>query len=217
MRVLVYGMQSGGATAFTLFLAQRPDCLALVDVPNNFAAPRIETAMDMVTKVVITTAYPLAVHMERFRPDRTILLLRDPHDNYQSLKTKDYRNYSGLMDEKFILLDQAFAERDKFDAVIRYEDFVARDPAVLDTINRLGWRVDESCYAYGRRHDELLKDLWEHAPDLWERMEIVFGNVQGREVSEKFRDKPRDPAIEARLADLCPGLLAEYRRAPEIR
>lgn len=217
MRVLVYGMQSGGATAFTLFLAQRPDCLALVDVPNNFAAPRVNTAMDMVTKVVVTTAYPLAVHMERFRPDRTILLLRDPHDNYQSLKTKDYRNYSGLMDEKFILLDQVFAERDKFDAVIRYEDFVARDPTVLDTVNRLGWRVDESCYAYRRRHEELLKDLWEHVPDLWGRMEIVFGNVQGREVSEKFRDKPRDPAVEARLADLCPRLLTEYRHAPENR
>jgi hypothetical protein len=138
MRLLVYGMMSSGATAFTLFLAQRPDCLALVDVLNNFAAPRVATPMDMVVKVTMTTAYPLAVHQSRFRPDRVVLLLRDPHDNYQSLKTKNYRNYSGLMAEKFVILDQVFAERSHFDAVIRYEDFVARDPAVIETMNRLG-------------------------------------------------------------------------------
>jgi hypothetical protein len=92
MRLLIYGMQSSGATAFALFLAQRPDCLALVDVLNNFAAPRVNTAMDMVVKVTMTTAYPLAVHVERFRPDKIVLFLRDPHDNYQSLKTKNYRD-----------------------------------------------------------------------------------------------------------------------------
>ena len=133
MRLLVYGMQSSGATAFTLFLAQHPDCLALVDVLNNFAAPRVTTSMDMVVKVTMTTAYPLAVHMERFRPDRVVLLLRDPHDNYQSLKTKNYRNYSGLLDEKFMILDQVFAERDHFDAVIHYEDFIARNPLITST------------------------------------------------------------------------------------
>ena len=216
MRLLVYGMQSGGATAFTLFLAQRPDCLALVDVPNNFAAPRIAPVIDMVVKVVITTAYPLAVHIERFRPDRIILLLRDPHDTYQSLKTKHYRNYSGLMDEKFLLLDQIFAERRNFDAVIRYEDFVARDAAVLNTVKGLGWPAEESHYAYRRRHDEVLKDLWEHVPEIWEQMEFVFGNVQGREVSEAFARKPRDPEIEARLRGLCPRLLAYYRDAAGI-
>ncbi len=60
---------------------------------------------------MITTAYPLATHVERFRPDRVVLFLRDPRDNYESLRTKPYRHHSGLMDEKFILLDQLFAER----------------------------------------------------------------------------------------------------------
>jgi hypothetical protein len=211
MRILVYGMQSSGATAFTLFMAQRPDCLALVDVLNNFAAPRITSPLDMVVKVVATTAYPLAVHMERFRPDRIVLLLRDPHDNYQSLLSKPYRNYSGLMEEKFILFDQVFAERDRFDAVIRYEDFVARDLSVPATLERLGWPVDDSFYTYRRRHEELLSALWTHEPDLFNRMEIAFGNAQGREVSEKYRDKPRDSAIETRLQSLCPRLLAFYR------
>lgn len=212
MRLLIYGMQSSGATAFTLFLAQRPDCLALVDVLNNFAAPRVNTAMDMVVKVTMTTAYPLAVHAERFRPDKIVLFLRDPHDNYQSLKTKNYRNYSGLMEEKFLILDQVFAERDRFDAVIRYEDFVARDPSVLNAVTQLGWPADESFYCYKRRHEEILRDIWQHIPDVCERLELNFGNVQGREVSKSYRDKPRDPAIEEKLSTLCPRLLAYYRK-----
>ncbi|MFS2013673.1 hypothetical protein ACCD06_28030 [Azospirillum sp. CT11-132] len=210
MRLFVHGMQSSGATSFTLFLAQRPDCLALVDILNNYAAPRVTTDRDMVAKAVVTTAYPLAVHLERFRPDRTILLLRNPQDNYQSLVGKPYRNHSGLIDEKFILMDQLFAERERFDAVLCYEDFVARDPAVLATVSALGWPVSEDYYSYTRRHDVLLHDLWTEMPDLWERMEFAFGNVQGREVSERFRDKPRDPEVEARLRRLCPRLLDFY-------
>lgn len=211
MRLLVHGMQSSGATAFTLFLAQRPDCLALVDIPNNFAAPRLRTDIDFVAKAVITTAYPLAVHMERFRPDKIILLLRDPRDNYQSLKTKPYRHYSGLMAEKFLLLDQIFAERDRFDAVIEYERFVARDPAVIDTICRLGWPVTPDFYTYRRRHEEIIGGLFSAFPDLPEHVEFVFGNVRGGMVDDKHRAKPRDPAVDDELERLCPRLLAYYR------
>lgn len=214
MRLFVHGMQSSGATAFTLFLAQRPDCLALVDIPNNFAAPRIGRALvkDMVVKAVITTAYPAAVHMERFRPDRTILLLRDPRDNYQSLSTKTYRNYSGLMDEKFVLLDQIFAERGNFDAVIHYEDFVARSPEIIDTVNALGWSVDEGHYTYVRRHDEIFGALLDDVPEVYQSMEMVFGNVRGKEVDAGFRDKTYDETLEERLHGLCPRLLEHYKK-----
>lgn len=214
MRLFVHGMQSSGATAFTLFLAQHPDCLALVDIPNNFAAPRIGRTLtkDMVVKAVITTAYPAAVHMERFRPDRTILFLRDPRDNYQSLSSKNYRNYSGLMDEKFVLLDQVFAERSNFDAVIHYEDFVVRAPDVIDTVSALGWRVDANHYIYARRHDEIFAALLEELPELYQSMEMVFGNVHGKEVVTRFRDKPRDDDVECRLRDLCPRLLEHYKK-----
>jgi len=211
MRLLVHGMQSSGATAFTLFLAQRPECLALVDVPNNFAAPRLRTSRNMVVKVVVTTAYSLTVHQQRFCPDRTILLLRDPRDNYQSLRTKNYRNYSGLLEEKFQIIEQLFAERQRFDAVIEYEDFVARDPQVLMQLDDIGWVVDASCYQYRRRHEELFAALWAEVPELFEQMELCFGNVQGHEASERFRDKPRDSAVDAHLEVLCPRLLAHYR------
>lgn len=216
MRLFVYGMQSSGATAFTLFLAQRPDCLALVDIPNNFAAPRIDRTMsrDMVVKAVVTTAYPVAVHVERFRPDRTILFLRDPRDNYQSLRDKSYRNHSGLIDEKFVLLDQVFAQRSSFDAVIHYEDFVARDPGVMSSVAGLGWPVLDEYYSYIRRHDELFRGLWDAVPELYQSMDMAFGNVQGEGVEARFRNKPRDETVETHLRTLCPGLLSYYQDRP---
>lgn len=211
MRILVHGMQSSGATSFSLFLAQKEDSLALIDIANNVAAPRLKVAQDFIAKTVITTAYPLAVHVERFRPDRVVLFLRDPRDNYESLMTKPYRNHSGLIDEKFVLLDQVFANRHNFDAVIEYESFVKRDPSVIETVRGLGWDVDDSCYAYRRRHQELLGALWQECPHLWDEMDLVMGNVRGQEVSQKHLIRPRPPEIEKKLENLCPGLLAYYR------
>src|SRR6185369_8273907 len=156
MRLLVHGMQSSGATLFTYFLAQRPGCLALVDILNNYAAPRFESALDAVAKCVVTTAYPIAVHVERFRADKTILLLRDPRDNYFSLADKNYRNHSGLIDETFALLDKLFIARDRFDATVHYEDFLERDPAVLDRIRALGWPVETGYFDFERKFDSML-------------------------------------------------------------
>lgn len=210
MRLLVHGMQSSGATAFTQVLAQRPGCVALVDIPNNFAAPRVTTDRDFVAKVVVTTAYPLAVHVERFQPDRVVLLLRDPRDNYESLRTKHYRHYAGLMDEKFRILDQLFAQADRFDAIIHYEDLVARDPGVMETMAGLGWPVTPDHFRFNRSYNELLDCLWTSEPGLMEEMEIVFGNAHGRELTDKHRDKSWGPVVAQKLEELCPRLLAHY-------
>jgi hypothetical protein len=212
MRLLVHGMQSSGATTFALFLAQRPGTLALVDTPNNFAVPRVTSPLDFIAKAVITTAYPLAVHVERFRPDRVILFLRDPRDNHHSLQSKPYRHYSGLMDEKFVILDQLFAEPERFDAIVHYEDFVRRDAAILARLGALGWPVEERYFDFAIRHDEILAALWKHEPGWMDKVDFVFGNVRGRTVTTEFRDKPRDPEAEARLEQLCPRVLAHYRR-----
>lgn len=211
MRLLVHGMQSSGATAFSQVLAQRPGCIALVDIPNNFAAPRVTTPLDFVAKAVVTTAYPLAVHVERFRPDRTVLLLRDPRDNYESLRTKHYRHHSGLMDEKFRVLEQLFHQEDSFDAILHYEDLVARDPVLLATMARLGWPVEPDHFRFNRSYNELLSSLWAAEPTLQEEMEVVFGNAQGKELSGRHRDKGWTPAVEEKVEALCPRLLAHYR------
>lgn len=216
MRLLIYGMQSSGATAFAQVLAQRPGCVALVDIPNNYAAPRVTTALDFVAKAVVTTAYPLAVHVARFRPDKTILLLRDPRGNYVSLSTKDYRHHAGLMDEKFQLLEQIFQNRAEVDAVIHYEDLVGRDPAVMTVLAGLGWPITEEYFHFRRSYDDLLGSLWAAEPSLQEEMGVVFGNARGGELTARFRDKPWDTALEARVEALCPTLLAHYRARPAL-
>lgn len=210
MRLLIYAMMSSGATSFALFLAQRPDALALVDVLNNFAAPRVHTRHDIMAKVAMTTAYPLATHVERFRPDKVVLFLRDPRDIYMSLRTKPYRHYSGLMEEKFHLLDQMFQERDSFDAVIHYEDFVTRDPTVSGTMNRLGWPVEPEYFTYRRTHDEIMEDLWRDVPDLSQNLELNFGNVRGTEVTDQYLAPERDPKVEPLMMKWCPRVMAHY-------
>lgn len=210
MRLLIYGMMSSGATSFALYLAQRPDALALVDILNNFAAPRVHTKKDIMAKVTMTTAYPLAVHMERFRPDKVVLFLRDPRDIYMSLRTKPYRNYAGLMEEKFQILDHMFTERDRFDAVIHYEDFVTRQANISGTMRRLGWPVEPEYYTFRRTHNEIMEDLWRDVPDLYQNLELNFGNVRGTEVSEEYTELPRDPKVEPLMMQWCPRIMAHY-------
>lgn len=212
MRLLIHGLQSSGASTFTYFLAQRPDCLALIDVLNVYVTPSVGTPLDVVAKCVVTAAFPFPLHAERFRPDRTILLLRDPRDNYVSLRTKPYRNHSGLMDEKFVLIESLFLERERFDAVITYEDFVDRKPEVIETMTSLGWPVSDDFYRFERTQADMVAALWRHVPGLFGDFELSFGNCEPRGLRPRRRVMPRDPEVETRLAGLCPSLLDFYRK-----
>lgn len=210
MRLLIYGMQSSGASTFAYLLAQRPGCIALVDVPNNYAAPRLEARAPALAKCVMTTGFPLDVHVERFRPDATVLLLRRPYDNYYSLMSKPWRNHCGLIDEKFELLDRVFAGRDRFDAVVAYEDFVARRPGVPDAVRALGWPVEDGWFDLPRSHEDMVRFVWEQEPSLFDRFEIAFGNFHSGGVSGRYERKPFRPDVEAKVRALCPRLAAFY-------
>src|SRR5262249_909922 len=100
MKILLYGMQSSGASTICLLLAQKPNWLGFIDVWSMFAAPTIPAGQDAVAKVVATTGFPLALHKERFQPDATFLVLRHPFDLVSSLERKAYANDDGLMEEK---------------------------------------------------------------------------------------------------------------------
>ena len=77
-------------------------------------------------------AYPLDVHKARFKPDLTVLVLRHPVDNYLSLVHKSYAHESGLMHEKFAVLEGVLTAPPTFDAVVYYEDFVFNPNSIVD-------------------------------------------------------------------------------------
>ena len=108
--------------------------------------PHLPTHRPALAKTVITTAYALAEHVDRFGADRTVLFLRDPHDVWRSLSRKGYRDENGLIEEKMALYDAAFARarqgRD-YDAMVAYEDLM-RPAGGGGSDDRPRWPADES-------------------------------------------------------------------------
>ena len=176
MRLLIYGMQSSGASTLALLLAQKPDCSAFVDIWTMYVAPALPADHAVVAKVVVTTAFPLALHQERFRPDRTILFLRHPQVNYRSLASKGYRNHCGFMEEKFAVLDRVFAAKAAYDAVFYYEDLVLDPAGTAAAITRLGWSCEPDFLRFPRKHREIIDLNNARYPGIADRLEYGMGN-----------------------------------------
>lgn len=136
MRILVYGMQSSGASLFTFFLAQRPDSIGIIDLWPGFLAPRLEdTEEDVVLKCLVTTEIPIEQHIRSFKPDVKILFVRAKQANLESLAKKGYRDDGGTMSDKYVQLERDRSRRDLFDFVISYEEFL-RDRLTLLSVLR---------------------------------------------------------------------------------
>jgi len=124
MKTLVYGMQSSGASLFTYWLAQQRDCLGVIDLYYNQLAPPIEHD-NVVVKCVASKEFTIEDHMASFKPDRVILFVRNPVENYLSLSEKTYAKYGGSIEEKLSIVDSCLAHS-KYDVLVRYEDFILR-------------------------------------------------------------------------------------------
>jgi hypothetical protein len=203
-------MQSSGASLLTFTLAQKPNSVAFVDIWNMFAAPELQTDRDVVAKVVVTTAYGLDIHQRRFRPDVTLLVLRHPVDTYDSLCKRPYANESGLIDEKFGVLEAVFRAGAACDYTVHYEDFVFSPRNFIDLSNRIGWSIDYEALGFARTPQEIEDCNTRALPDLQDRLKYGIG---------KFRSDGRRPdrvrfagptGARAHLTHLCPSLLDHY-------
>jgi hypothetical protein len=210
MKVLLYGMQSSGASALAFMLAQKPDSVAFVDIWNMFAAPELGTERDAVAKVVVTTAFSLDVHKRRFRPDVTVLGLRHPTDTYESLIGKTYANESGLIDEKFSVLEEVFRAGTGFDHIVHYEDFVFSPRGLVALCERIGWQIGCDALLFGRTQREIEKTNAAAWPDVVRQLKYGIGNLQTQRV---VRDRVRfsEPSGRtAHLPNLCPTVFEHY-------
>jgi len=130
MKTLVVGMQSSGASFVTFCLAQPPATIAVVDLYCQEHAPRLDEEarqFDVIVKCTITATIPLSRQIERFRPDRLILVSRNIDDVRRSLRTKPYRDQAGAMEEKIAVYRELLLRQlGRFDEVISYERFTRR-------------------------------------------------------------------------------------------
>lgn len=222
MRVLLYGMQSSGASILAYTLAQKAGCVALVDLWNTFAAPRLKPEdQDVVVKAVVTTAYSLETHRRHFRPDVTLLVLRHPVDNYHSLCDKPYANENGLLDEKFALWEEVFrsgsAAGKVFDDVVHYEDFAFCPADVVEQFERMGWDAGPDALSFARTPEDIEATNIEVCPGLHSQVSYGIGNIRAGKV---LRDRVRFSTPWSRTAHLpalCPALFDHYAAMRKAR
>jgi hypothetical protein len=210
MRLLIYGMQSSGASSLAYVLAQKSECAAFIDIWTLYAAPALADDGgdgDVVAKVVVTTAFPLSLHQERFRPDRTILFLRHPEANYLSLATKQYRHHCGFLEEKFALLDDVFMRNRGVDAIMYYEDWVFDPLGTLDSITGLGWSCDRSFLKFKRKPAEIKSFNEIRYPSVVGRLQYDVGNYHPGSVTNQYADLPD---ITKSTRRLCPAVSSHY-------
>lgn len=212
MRLLIYALESSGASTFCLFVAQRADSVAIVDLWTKMLAPRLDIPGDVVIKATATPLFDLAQHIESFRPDRTILFVRDPVLNYASLSKYPYANEHGTIDEKFVRFDRELASWPA-ELVFRYEDFIARDPRVPDRLTALGWPAEPGYYDLTRSTTAIKLHTLTHSE--WASQELDrswgIGNIKGAKIVASFNQVAVDPTLRDHVQRLCPTMTALYR------
>ena len=206
MKTLIYAMQSSGASLYAWYLAQKKDVIGIVDLNNHRLAPPITAESDIVLKCVITTRWTLEQHVESFKPDKTILYLRDPYQTYSSLVTKVYANKSGTIDEKFRILDQIYQQRDNFDEVVLYEEFIQKHRDFVFV------RSKEEIIRFNESNSEWCK-LNPEAPG--DKGGSGFGGICGKTIQNKNEAPIENEIIFNKVKNLCPELFQLYHQDEE--
>ena len=211
MRLLIYAMQSSGASLFCYFLGQRQNSVAIVDVWSREVTPEIETQYPVVAKATVNMVHTFKEHVERFKPDKTILFVRDPVAVYASLSKYPYANRFGTIEEKMQRMDDQF-RNGGYDALIRYEDFVSRDSRFINAINALGWQCELSYFDAPRSFAEIEKfnraaSLWldKHFNNGWH-----FGNIHA-EFTKELAIRPNGTDPKEKVSKLSPNLCRHYQ------
>lgn len=217
-RILVYAMQSSGASLFAFFLAQIPSSIAIVDLWNQAIAPALRSRLPIIVKAVVTEI-PLARHLSSFRPTNTILFIRDPVAIATSLASKHYRDEGGTIDFKLATLDDLFAERKRtFDLTVSYESLLVRAPTLIARLRAIGIHLPPQADRYIRPPEEILHHNCERV--AWCRRH--YGHAWGfgglRPGAEQHPPSLRAQSDVARgLAERhAPALVAYYRAGSHL-
>ena len=217
MKLLIYAMESSGASTFCYFLGQRPGSVAVIDVWSPCVTPPLEIDVPVVAKATTTMTYRAGDHIASFRPDKTILFIRDPVAVYASLSEKSYASTFGSIEEKLSRFDSDYAEMD-VDLVLRYEDFVARAANVIKSINQLGWPCSDGYYGLSRSLANIYEfncdqSSWlkQHYNECW-----GFGNIKGGAISSAFTERTYPDELVEKVIRLSPTLSRYYGHSQRV-
>lgn len=205
-RILVYALQSSGATAFMMLLGQVFGAKIFPDVWSAYPAPRHREPGHAAAKVVVTSRFSITEHKRRFSADQVILFLRNPLDNYLSLREKPYKNEWGNIREKMTILNSVLTSRFLYDMIVCYEDMIDRPGTVREQVSKLGWPLPPDAFEFPRA--VLHSSGPQH--DLNEGIVVGEGgfrrNFSGRTL------QGADARIRSRVCELAPDLVKFYEK-----
>ncbi len=169
------------------------------------------------SRSLILNKNPLSAHIESFRPDKKILFLRNPYENYLSLRTKKYglpHEIAGTIDEKFCLLELRFRQREIFDLTLYYEDFLLRPEQFLQQLNEARIPADQTCYNFQKNIKKIIQ--FNNRNNEWCRKFFKYrwgkGNIRNNRIDLNLIKKKSHPSllIKNKINHLCPSICQHY-------
>jgi hypothetical protein len=211
MRLLIYAMESSGASTFCYFLGQLPGSVAIIDVWSRCITPPLRLDVPVVAKATTTMAYRAADHIASFAPDKIILFIRDPVAIYSSLHKYSYADTFGSIEEKLSRFDAEFGCL-KVDLVLKYEDFIARDPNLVPAIRSLGWGCCASYFECSRTLEDIRRFNIDASPWLKNnyRKGWGLGNIRGDTITDTLETLFPASEIMEKIVSLSPRLSQHY-------
>lgn len=210
MRVLVYGLQNSGATLVALFVGQHAGSVVIPDLWTMYRAPRHAFWHDACVKATITTSFPLESHLDAYTPDRTILVLRRPVDNYLRLRSKPFANHDGLLHEKFLYADRIFQERARFDHVVFFEEFGTKHGDLSAGLIEAGWALPNNAASFPRSALEMEQFILDREPELYQHLQWGVGQARVQHLDQLQLKREEDVGAAKFCEQYCPALHEFY-------
>jgi hypothetical protein len=182
MKYLIYALQSSGSSLFAFWLSQQPNFIGLIDILDSHITPSIDYP-NIVAKCTITELFTFEQHKKSFKPDKTVLFVRNPVENYLSLSRKTYKNSCGSIESKFRIFENYFNKKELFDHVVFYEQFILKNiPRAIGSLD---------LFSFKRSIKEIVdfnfsKSNWckENFKKKWDIGNIDFKNINSFEIDK---------------------------------
>lgn len=210
-------MQSSGASLFTYFLGQIPDTVVVIDLWSECVAPKLKTKKNCILKATMNPHFDIEDHLRNYRPSVTVLYIRNPVQNYLSLDTKPYRDWMGVAEEKFKVLERVYLRKDSlFDLVVYFEDFLNNPTDIAIKLYKFGLDIPSNAIEFNRSAEEIITFNKKHSvwcrnnyEGKWELGNIHFNSLNKLNPTVYHS---HNKSIEVLVSSLCPSVMNIYKQ-----